>query len=282
MDVFVKSILTDRVRLSPEDICTDFRDKVSEVIRSRVEGKCSRHGYIKPSSTEVLKISPGSLRMFSLNGDVIYTVVFKALVCNPVIGSVVSARVTNTNKFGILAEVSLMSDEGTRHTVMEVIVAKQGAIRSDVDLARVQLNDVVNIEILGKKFELNDKRISAIGRIVTTSVAGGAPDAEEDGLASEDVSDGTDVEESDNATDIDEEEPAEEAEPEAEIEAEVDAADTEIDIEVDDDTVAEDSVYEENSNVSDFEVTEEDYGDEEEAAGAGDDGDADEGSVYSE
>lgn len=282
MDVFVKSILTDRVRLSPEDVTTEFKEKVSSIIRSRVEGKCSRHGYIKPSSTEVLKISPGSLRMFSLNGDVIYTVVFKALVCNPVIGSVVSARVTNTNKFGILAEVTLMSDDGVRHTVMEIIVAKQGAIRSEVDMTRVQLNDVVNIEILGKKFELNDKRISAIGRIVTSGVVGGAPDVEEVETASEDNNEESDVDGTEDASDLDEDGQGEEVEPEVENEADVDVVDAEIDIEVDDDANVDESVYEENSNVSDFEVTEDDYGDEEEAADGGDERDMDENSVYSE
>lgn len=164
----MKSLLTDRVRLAPHEIAKDFDAKVINTLRTRVEGKCTRHGYIKPGSVDVIKIAPGALRMISLNGDVIYTVYYKALVCNPQVGSIVEARVTNTNKFGILAEV-IVDINGTKTTVLDIIVAKQGSIRSDVDVNSVQLNKTYNMEIMGKKYELNDKKISAIGRIVKSS-----------------------------------------------------------------------------------------------------------------
>ncbi len=172
MDVFVKTLLSDRVRVAPSDIANDVHKKVMNLIKDRMEGRCTRHGYIKPGSIEIIKIAPGTVRMVSLNGDVIYTVFYKALVCNPQIGSIVQARVTNTNKFGVLAEVYADVGEETRVPVLEVIVAKQGgSIQSDIDLNSVQINKMYSIEILGKKYLLNDKKISAIGRIVKTEHA---------------------------------------------------------------------------------------------------------------
>jgi DNA-directed RNA polymerase subunit E'/Rpb7 len=172
MDVFVKTLLSDRVRVAPSDIANNIQTKVMEMTKARMEGRCTRHGYIKPGSIEVIKIAPGTVRMVSLNGDVIFTVYYKAMVCNPQIGSIVQARVTNMNKFGVLAEVYADVGEGNRVPVLEVIVAKQGgSVQSDIDLNSVQLNKVYSIEILGKKYLLNDKKISAIGRIVKSEHA---------------------------------------------------------------------------------------------------------------
>ena len=39
-------------------------------------------------------------------------------------------------------------------------------IKSEVDLDELKNGDVVNIEVLGRKFELNDQKISVIGKIV--------------------------------------------------------------------------------------------------------------------
>ena len=182
MDVFVKSLLSDRVRVAPGDISNNIHETVGAMVKRRVEGHCTRHGYVKPGSVEIIKIAPGTLRMVSLNGDVIYTTYYKALVCNPQIGSIVQARVTSTNKFGVLAEVYTDVEEG-RVPVLEIIIAKQGAIQSDVDLNSVQVNKTYSVEIMGKKYMLNDKKISAIGKIVQSEhplVQNDEPDVEDD------------------------------------------------------------------------------------------------------
>ena len=179
-DIFSESILTEKVRLSPDQLASDLRDVIFDIVRERNEGRCSRYGYIRPGSVRVLKVSAGRVRMVSLNGDVIFTVQFKADVCNPVVGTVVKAVIRNTNKFGILAEVGFVKMEEDREVtvpVMEVIVTKQGVgIASAVNLERLRVGEAINVEILGKKYELNDLKICAIGKVVETAFKGGADD----------------------------------------------------------------------------------------------------------
>ena len=120
--------------------------------------------------------------MISLNGDVTFTVQFKADVCNPVIGSVLKCQVKNINKFGILA--AAYDENDSTHGVVEVIISKQGTFSSDLDLNNIKIGDSVNVELLGKKFEINDRKITAIGRVVNHEVVhqgGGTVDAEENG-----------------------------------------------------------------------------------------------------
>lgn len=167
-DFFIKTLLTDKVKIQPRMICKNIQTIIHKILVNKFEGICSYHGYIKNSSIKISKISLGQVQAFSLNGDVIYTVSYHAEVCNPSIGSIVKARVVNMNKFGILAECGITVDN--RHVpILEIIVAKNTVdIASDIDFASITNGEDLFIEILGKKFELNDKKISIVGKIIQT------------------------------------------------------------------------------------------------------------------
>ena len=161
-DVFTECILFDKVNLRPSDLYDEPREVIINILKDRYEAKCSRHGYIRKGSVKIHKMGLGSVQMVSLNGDILYTVEFCADVCLPVVGNVLKATVKNMNRFGVLCEVTKDKD-----VVMEIIVAKNSPeIHSEVNLEEVKVGDVVNIEVVGRKFELNDKKISIIGRIV--------------------------------------------------------------------------------------------------------------------
>lgn len=161
-EVFTECILVDKVNLRPSDLYDDPKATVAHLLRDRYEGKCSRHGYIRTGSVKIHKLGLGQVQMVSLNGDVSYTVQFSAGVCLPVVGNVFKATVKNMNKFGVLCDVTR-----DRDTVMEIIVAKNSPeIQSEVNLDDLRIGDAVNVEVLGRKFELNDKKISIIGRLV--------------------------------------------------------------------------------------------------------------------
>lgn len=161
-EVFTECILVDKVNLRPSDLYAEPKATILHLLRDRYEGKCSRHGYIRRGSIKIYKLGLGQVQMVSLNGDVSYAVQFSADVCLPVVGNVYKATVKNMNKFGVLCEVTQDKD-----TVMEIIVAKNSPeIQSEVNLDDLNIGDVVNVEVLGRKFELNDKKISIIGRLV--------------------------------------------------------------------------------------------------------------------
>lgn len=205
-DIFMNSVFVDKICLNPKEISSKFRDVIELKIKSSNEGKCTKHGFIKPNSVEILKISPGNTRMVSLNGDVIYNVQYTADVCNPCIGTILKVVITNINKFGILAEASIpgMDESGNivKIPVVEVIITKHGVgITGSVALERLTIGNQINVEVLGKKYELNDKKICAVGRVVEDGVNEKGKDViEED----EGLPDGVD-DDDDDLEDIDEE-----------------------------------------------------------------------------
>jgi len=158
-DIFIKSLLAENVKLPANKINKNYKDVILQELKNKIEGKCTKHGYIKNNSVEISSIQAGTVEMASLNGNMIFQVKFYAEVCNPVVGSVVKCIVTNINKFGILAEVK---------PVLEIIIAKNTVgIKSEIDLDNIKIGDYVFVEVVGKKYELGDARISIVGRIVT-------------------------------------------------------------------------------------------------------------------
>lgn len=156
--IFIRMQLIEKIKLEPAFISSNYKDEVLKRLKAKVEGICTKHGYIRTDSVEIYKVCCGRVELIGLNGSTVFDVYFWADVCNPLLGSVLKCRVSNINKFGILVEAG---------SIIEAIVAKNSvSIQSDVDLEKVRIGDDVMIEVVGKKYELNDKKISLIARVV--------------------------------------------------------------------------------------------------------------------
>ncbi len=175
---FVRSLVRDAVLIKPRFLGVNFRDVIHEQLRTKHEGACSRHGYILSGSIAMHRVSLGHVEAATLNGDVRFDVQYYASICNPPVGSRLAARVINMNKFGLLAHSGVQAPDGTFVPVIETIVTRHvTGMASEVDLDEVGLGDVINVEILGKKFELRDRKISVIGRVVKRIEVPSAADA---------------------------------------------------------------------------------------------------------
>ena len=167
--LFVRSLLRDAVLVQPQLIGSNFDAMIESKLKAAMEGVCSRHGYIMPGSVSLHRVISSKVEAVSFNGDVKYDVAYHASVCNPPIGAVLPARVVNMNRFGLLTHSGLDMGDGTFVPVVESIAERQAicAPPSEVDLDAVEIGDSVFVEIVGKKFELMDDKISVIGRLVT-------------------------------------------------------------------------------------------------------------------
>jgi DNA-directed RNA polymerase subunit E'/Rpb7 len=161
-------MLNEKIKLEPAFINKGYKNELIKRLKKKVEAVCSRHGYIKKGSIEIYKIAPGVIDATSLNGSLVFNIYFYADICNPTLGCVVKCKVSNINKFGILAESGYQDDDKADYiNVLEIFIAKNSVnIASEVDLETVQIGQELFVEILGKKFELNDKKVTTIGRVV--------------------------------------------------------------------------------------------------------------------
>jgi DNA-directed RNA polymerase subunit E'/Rpb7 len=205
-DVFLQTVLTERVSIPPKYQNKHVNDSIAVLLQNKVEGRCTKFGYIRPKSVEVMDISEGVLDSTAMNGSFIYNVRFKASVCNPPVGAVFRCKVENVNTYGISA-VNM-----SEYRVLEVIVPKDigdGA----VDIDKIQVGSIVVVRVERKKYELHQDTITVIATIVShdedafisspaldvvaeegegDSVAASLPDVDDDAAADYDDDDAAD------------------------------------------------------------------------------------------
>lgn len=165
--VFNKTLQMDTILLGPEFLNKNFKNQIEKQIIEKHEGKCNENGYIRKQSIIIKKIVNGKVTASALNGNVQFKVFFHADVFNPSISQNLQCRVINKNKFGILAHAGILADDGDFTIVAECIVPQKSiGSESEIDIEEIQIGAIIWIQIIGKRFELNDKKINVIGRVI--------------------------------------------------------------------------------------------------------------------
>ena len=181
MEHFFESLLEDVVKVSPAHLHQDYKRYIKNALVKRYEGSCSCFGYIRPDSIELVKVHNAMVEIQTFHGYVNFEVTFRAQICNPSVGSVMIADVVNMNSFGLLCKSGYTDNSKTRN-VVDIIVPRQvkDIMTDGVSLAGIRVGDRVNVEIIGKKYQLHHAHISAIGHVVEkqASVRADVPEEE--------------------------------------------------------------------------------------------------------
>ena len=167
MNNFTEIINRDTVKIAPWLLNSDYKKNILKVLKKKYEGICSKFGYIKQNSIELLSVHKGSIELSTFHGYVLFDVEFNASICNPAIGSIVKCKVKNINVFGILC-TSGITEYGQYQNILNIIIPKQDSqfTKHPDLLENITINDEVNVEILGKKYILNNKNINVFGKII--------------------------------------------------------------------------------------------------------------------
>lgn len=281
MDIFMPIRFRTSVQLAPHEMHQEFVEVLKQKLKRNLEGICSRFGYIRPGSIEIMRRSAGNFVKQHFNGHIRFEMLCKAEVCNPPQDMVLKAVVRNKNAMGLLAE-SFVEVEDKPIPVLDIIIPKRAAgIASEIDLDAVEIGDEVYISVQGKRFQLNDKKISIIGRAVKdpTSITATYIEAAEDDALLQDANvlqDGgiSDFEEDDVFSDEDETEAAEEGNSDDEIEGTVSKVGAKKVITLEDEDEEKENEDDEIEGGDDFFEGEDDldeFADEEEVGGGYDD-----------
>tara|TARA_Y100000591_G_C21575410_1_gene565536 strand:- start:64 stop:552 length:489 start_codon:yes stop_codon:yes gene_type:complete len=160
MDNLVTLVQLNRsIGLKPNEINSGIDDTLLFKLKEEVEGKCIKEGYAMPNSVEIVNRSLGEVQLSHFNGSMLYHCNFVVKVCNPNEGDVIQARVTNTNKMGILA----VAGEGDP-APLNILLPAQYHLNNE-DFYRIQQGDTTNVKIVGKRFDSGEQQISIIGII---------------------------------------------------------------------------------------------------------------------
>ena len=219
------ALFEEQVALTPKDLCHDiasFDDLLKEKLQVKLEGKCSRHGYVISGTLSILSRSMGSMERGRFTGSILYYIQAEAEVLNPPEGQLIDGVVIRKNKMGMYVSYSVKEGDSEAEAI-RVIVPRDLHI-GDEAFEAVEIGERVKVQIKKSRFQINDPYILSVGMFVSSAGKGLAPIAE---VAEDAIPEATEEAEAEGEAGAEEEEEAEgeeEAEEEAETEGEAEEA----------------------------------------------------------
>jgi hypothetical protein len=152
-DILIPFVLVNMHASSRENIMA----LLHTTLISCIEGRCITEGFIKPESTRIIDFKCGKI----IAKNVQFNIVIECLVCNPQPQSIITCVAKNITQAGIRA---VYDDE---YSPIVVYITRDFGIDSDKTYYNsIKEGDKINIRVIGKRFEMNDKHIQIIGFLV--------------------------------------------------------------------------------------------------------------------
>ena len=161
------ALFEEQVSLTPKDMrvmIESIENIVADKLKGRLEGRCSRHGFVVPDTLKVLSRSMGSLEKGRFTGSIIFHVQAEGTVLNPPDGAILEGEVIRKNKMGIYVSYK---------DAIRVIIPRDLHIGNEAFEA-VEIGERVEVEIKKSRFQVNDPYILSVGSFVS-SKGKGAP-----------------------------------------------------------------------------------------------------------
>ena len=168
------ALFEEQVALVPKDMCREIESLdtlLAEKLQKKLEGKCSRHGYVISGTLKVLSRSMGSMERGRFTGSILFYVQAEADVLNPPEGAELEGIVIRKNKMGMY--VSYNVNEGESEAI-RVIVPRDLHI-GDEAFEQVEIGETVKVQIKKSRFQINDPYILSVGMFLSSSGKGVAP-----------------------------------------------------------------------------------------------------------
>ena len=153
--IYTRSLITRTVSISINHVGTNIEKVLEEYIAYSFEGKCIVEGFVKSGTTKIITYSSGLVQ----GVNVIFEVAFECSVCFPVEGMNIYCIAKNITKAGIRAESSTDNP-----SPFVVFIARDHHFNMP-KFSAIKEGDKFIANVIGQRFELNDKYISIIAQL---------------------------------------------------------------------------------------------------------------------
>jgi len=154
------AVFEERVILTPADLrpeITSFDEILVKKLKEKLEGRCSRHGFVVPDSIELLSRSLGYAEKGRFTSDFIYYMKAQGKVYNPPDGLEVEGSVIRKNKMGLYVIVN---------DAIRIMIPRDLHIGSP-EFDEIEMGDVIKIQLKKSRFQVNDTHILSIGQFIS-------------------------------------------------------------------------------------------------------------------
>ena len=152
--LYIKNILSEKININFKNITSNLEELLEDFLKEK-EGICIKQGYIKPNSIKLMSYSCGEL----FSNNVQFQVIYECLLTSPVESMSLNCIVKSITKIGIRAE---LNDD---YNPFLIFIARDHHYNNEY-FTTIKLNDIINVRVIGQRFELYDKYISIIGELI--------------------------------------------------------------------------------------------------------------------
>ncbi len=154
------AVFEEKVVLSPLDFhenITSFDQLLLKKLKTQLEGRCSKHGFVIPDSLQILSRSLGYAEKGRFTSDFLYQCKAQGRVLYPPEGFRLQGEVLRKNKMGIYVVVQ---------NAISIMIPRDLHIGSE-EFDGVEIGDKIEIEIKKSRFQVNDRQILSIGQFIS-------------------------------------------------------------------------------------------------------------------
>jgi DNA-directed RNA polymerase subunit E'/Rpb7 len=162
MSIFTPVFIDQRIALTPQE----FREAADDIdgfllakMKKNVEGVCSRDGYVREGSMQILARSMGQAEHGRFTGDFMFFCKIKMDCLSLHEGQIVSGQILKANKMGAYA---LLTEGDQTLEAARILLAREFH-HGQENFDSLKEGDAVRIKILRSIFQKNDAFIQAAG-----------------------------------------------------------------------------------------------------------------------
>ena len=159
-------VFDEKVAITPEDMNKlagqTLDSLILEYLNTKMNDKCSVHGYVIPGSLELLSRTMGSLENGRYTGNIVFHCHVQGKVYNPSNGVQIVGEVLKTNKMGLY----LVYNDAIR------ILVPRDLHLGNEEFENIKPGDTIRVELRKSRFQINDTFILSIGVYIGKAIAG--------------------------------------------------------------------------------------------------------------
>lgn len=162
MNLFTKQQIKRKLTISFYRIKygIDVKQLLTKELSKQLEGRCSIEGYICPNSISISTYSCGTLN----GANIIFDILAECLICFPDEHSVIKCIARTITQAGIRAgAMDLMTG---CVSPIEVFLSRDMNMKNNELFTRIEENDILTVEIIGRRFVLHDTHVTVIAMLI--------------------------------------------------------------------------------------------------------------------
>ena len=158
-----------KIHLSPGEFNEVKHESIDSLLEKKakqlIENKCSEQGFVVPGTIKLISRSMGYFEAARFTGDANYYLKLEGKIVYPADGVRVICDVIRKNKMGLYADYN---------NAIRIQVPRDLHIGSE-EYEKVEIGDIIEVELKRSKFQINDPYILASAIFITQKSGNKAP-----------------------------------------------------------------------------------------------------------